>query len=605
MRVVMYIIYLIIFCSLLYTIQVFLFFHRLTDIKPILFMSSLLFMICFLYDTGTELNSHGGYNRIILFLFIFFFAGVFFLIIFTIYFMKKRLLTTLLVVLTISLLLCLKLKNMVKCSCEDWEYGFKGSKIQNLEDTKCKIHPPKVCYHTMLNKIFDLSRLLHDTCENMPTNKLFNNQKYLTDQSTKIIGYPRTENWAIFPSSTHSMMNKKVMKEIINMEDKNIDQRIKDNIEVTTNFYKNPPEVNINLKRNEELVKERAKLFEKYKKGVLAKNVIYLFIDSLSRVNFKLKLPKFWDWIGKFYNNDLEKSNEKIESFQFFKYHGVGRYTGVNMVPAFFGVYNIYYAGNHFVTNYKKTGYITGQSLNFCGREVFDIDSGAIEHMKWGTFDHEMQSFFCDGNFTPYDGSYPLMMGTNSIRKRCMYNKNTTWYSLEYLRQFFTKYSDSPKLFRVGLVDGHEGTTEVIKYSDDLLVEFFEKFRQDGFLDDAVLIIHSDHGNAMPGPFTLMEFEDHEYEAVLPAYFIIAPKSMKYFPKIRENLKHNENALFTPFTTYNTLNAILGNRDDILFSMEDHRDLFSKKISKMRHCKNTFWNADYFYGKEFICRCSE
>jgi hypothetical protein len=440
----------------------------------------------------------------------------------------------------------------------------------------------------------------------MGTNKFSNNEKYLTDKSARIIGYPRTEKWDIFPSSTHGMMNKRVMKEIINMEDPRISPAVKSKIEVTTNYNMSPPEVSIDLKRDENLVKERKKIYNKFSRDVLSKNVLYLFIDSLSRVNFKIKLPKFYKWIGQFYQeNGKVPKDENIESFQFFKYHGVGRYTAFNMVPAFFGVYNIYYAGKYFLVDYLKKGYITGQSLNFCGREVFDIDGGAIERMKWASYDHEMQSFFCDGNFTPYDQPNPIMMGTNSIRKRCMYNKNTTWYSLEYMKQFFEKYSNEAKFFRLGLVDGHEGTTEVIKYSDDLLVEFFDKFKKDGHLDNTLVFIHTDHGFSMPGPFSLLELEDYLHEVVLPSYFLMVPKSLKNYLTIRENIIHNQHALITPFTTYNTVLAVLNDRSQTLYSMEESIDVFNTKITYRRICKNTFWNDDYFFNKEFLCRCNE
>jgi hypothetical protein len=48
------------------------------------------------------------------------------------------------------------------------------------------------------------------------------------------------------------------------MEDLKIDSKINNNIEITTNFYKNPYEVNINLKRNEDLAKMGNEIFNKF-----------------------------------------------------------------------------------------------------------------------------------------------------------------------------------------------------------------------------------------------------------------------------------------------------------------------------------------------------
>jgi hypothetical protein len=314
---------------------------------------------------------------------------------------------------------------------------------------------------------------------------------------------------------------------------------------------------------------------------IISKNIKYLFFNIS-----KGKKP----------------TDRKFESFQFMKHHGVGKYTAVNMIPTFFGVYNIYMFGEYFLSDYKKRGYITGQSLNFCGREVFDIDGGAIEHMKWDTYDHEMTSLFCDTNFTPYKHPAAILMGVNSIRKRCLYNENTTAYSLEYMWQFFQNYKNEPKLFRLGLVDGHEGSTEVIKYSDDLLVEFFTKFQNAGFLDDTAIFIQTDHGFSMVGPFSLLEVEDYTHDVVLPTFFSILPTNMRNYDMLRENLINNEQSITTPFTIYNSLKSILNDRNVVYFSMEESTDIFNHHLSKNRDCR-TFYNPQYFYVNQFYCRC--
>jgi hypothetical protein len=181
--------------------------------------------------------------------------------------------------------------------------GFKGTKMVNNPESHCNINKPNTCYYKIFDGLFDVTKMLGVTCENSDSNLFSNIEKYISDKESKIIGYPRTENWNIFPDSVFGKFNKKVMSSIVNMEDPKIDKKIKDDIEITTNFYKNPPEVKINLKRNEELAMKRKAIFESESKDkVLAKNVIHLFIDSLSRVNFKLKLPKFYKWIEKFYS---------------------------------------------------------------------------------------------------------------------------------------------------------------------------------------------------------------------------------------------------------------------------------------------------------------
>lgn len=276
------------------------------------------------------------------------------------------------------------------------------------------------------------------------------------------------------------------------------------------------------------------------------------------------------------------------------------------MVPALLGVFNVYYNGRHFIQDYKKKGYITGQTLTFCGREVFDMDGGAIEKMRWDNHDHEMISLFCDGNFTPYEGShYPLLTGPNSIRRRCLYGKSALSYSLEYTKQFFEKYSGEPKFFKIGITEAHEGTNEVIKYSDDELYEFFTHFERKGFLDSTAVIFHSDHGVSMIGPYSAMELEDFVHELVLPSFFTIIPKSAKNYKKIKENLIHNENSIVTPFMIYNSLKSVFNDRRNIFYSMEDDRDIFNYKIPRTDDCE-IFHSQDYYNDNiEFICRCNK
>jgi len=87
------------------------------------------------------------------------------------------------------------------------------------------------------------------------------------------------------------------MKNVVDMEDPKISKEIKDRIEVTVDYNKSPAEVKIDLKVDQNLIAQRAKVFERYKDKVLVKNVFYVFIDSLSRVNFRRKLPKLYSWL--------------------------------------------------------------------------------------------------------------------------------------------------------------------------------------------------------------------------------------------------------------------------------------------------------------------
>ena len=59
--------------------------------------------------------------------------------------------------------------------------------------------------------------------------------------------------------------------------------------------------------------------------------------------------------------------------------------------------------------------------------------------------------------------------------RRCLYGKDAYEYSLEYAEQFWEQYADEPKFFRLGFIDGHEGSLEVIKYLDEPLLNMIKK----------------------------------------------------------------------------------------------------------------------------------
>jgi membrane-anchored protein YejM (alkaline phosphatase superfamily) len=184
-----------------------------------------------------------------------------------------------------------------------------------------------------------------------------------------------------------------------------------------------------------------------------------------------------------------------------------------------------------------------------------------------------------------------------------LYDKSSQYYLYEYTKQFFNIYKDQPKVFRVGLFEGHEGTYEVIKYYDSEITNFFEEFKNLGYLDDTVVFIQSDHGLSVVGLYSTLGLEDYSKEVVLPSFFLLVPTNLKDYESLRKNLKHNENTLITPFNIHNSLLAILN--DGLTYSsFDDNKDIFNSKVSKKKVCKS-WYDEDYFYQKDFLCKCEK
>lgn len=78
----------------------------------------------------------------------------------------------------------------------------------------------------------------------------------------------------------------------------------------------------IEIQKNETIIKERGELWQKAQKSdspPLAKNVLFLYIDAVSRQSTHLKLPKLVTWfqkqaVFKSYqrDNSINESNKKV-----------------------------------------------------------------------------------------------------------------------------------------------------------------------------------------------------------------------------------------------------------------------------------------------------
>ena len=112
----------------------------------------------------------------------------------------------------------------------------------------------------------------------------------------------------------------------------------------------------------------------------------------------------------------------------------------------------------------------------------------------------------CDPNFYNPENRFTPYMGPYSIRRRCLYGRDTFEYILEYGEKFWAAYSKEHKFLRLSFQDAHEGTLEVVKYLDVKFAEFLEKFDRKGYLKDTAVFLVSDHGNNMVGIYNIFQF---------------------------------------------------------------------------------------------------
>ena len=584
--------------SLMIITIIFLIFHNYITFKHLIYIIP-SYLYIFYTNQGSDLNNHGSYNTFFYILFIIlgliifeYFYRLFFYIRF-----RKKIGLIIILFFTFSIICFVLFSN--KEGCKNWDKGLGNVSIINNENSdSCYIKIPKKCKINMFKGLIDLN-IFSKKCKSTKSERKylnsFINKKYI---KSNILSYPITthvkfpENW--------------VLPEIQNYILKNMNNET-ENKEIILTFDKySKGTISINIKPNETLIKEREELTKKY--NTKFDNIIIIYIDSISRPEFYRSLPKTASLINSIYyknyenenkenndnlnkqnnkktknlNNKNNKSDNKFKhlnnknikntskkiknyfSYQFLKYHSMAPWTCINIDPMFYG--RDYYknkGGKSIITLLKNKGFITAQSINMCTKEFYDIEKGDF-NLPYENYDHENYGLFCDPNIFEPNNYFGPFKGPYSFKKKCLYGKDTFEYVIEYGKKFLESYKNQKKFIRLGFIDAHEGSMEVIKYIDKSLYNFLLFLLENDNLNNkknAIFII-SDHGNNMLGIYNALSFEDFMIEKTLGVLFLILPNINNNLFN-QSNLIFNEQKFITPYDIYYTLNDMI-NEDNYL-----------------------------------------
>ena len=564
------------------------------------------FFIFYLIDNGSDLAHHGRYNYfgfcIMLFCFFFFSLIIIYLII-LFYKGKKALFFSIIsFFVLLSLIIVTHLYN--KISCNQWNIGLNKVELdENINDYSCKFVIPKKCYMNVLNNILDLSKYFEKTCNKVGNlekqkEKLF---KYIDKnnfKNTKKFGFPitTTKEFWLRTQKNIEHFSERVLTRMIDMDN------INGNIlkpEVYIDFSdknKTSGKIIINLIKNDSLIKEREKIRKNSKSTF--DNILFIYLDSLSRQHFKRKMKNLSSFIEK-YMGDIQtnKGYSNGKSFQFLKYHTFAAFTQKNVQPMFYGekMDPISSNGTSIIKYMKNQGYITGQSSNLCSKELFVTMNNCLNNVEFSDFDHENVAMFCDPNYYDRENPYPIMSGPFSIIRRCFYQKDTYDYVIEYGRQFWEIYRENKKFLRLAFIDAHEGTAEVVKYLDEPIYNFLIYLLNKNLLKNTAIIFASDHGNGMPGIYNIINSGDYIYENVL-GFLAVILYDFKDENKIN-NLNKNQQIFVSPYDIHDTLVDIIYDSETKEIMSRYGDSLFRKMNSKERNC------LKYSELSKEDCRC--
>ena len=568
------------------------FFHLIYYI-PII--SYLLYFV----DNGSDLSHHGSYNKMIFYVLFcaFFVLFIFFCLIKYIY----RNYRIIFVSLTLSLIWIIIYTNIkIRKNCDTWYNGLNGIKLENNPNfDKCKIVQPKKCWINLLDGIFDVSRILNEDCNNFRGGEKMELLKYLPPllNSSNKFGFPITTNYTWLNESHFDRFFNNVMADIIPLDKYDINKIPREKKpEIILNFdpITQMGQIDISINKNQELIKTRKKLYESLplKEKPKYSNILFLYIDAISRPEFIRSMKHTQNFLSKYYYN-----SSKYSFYQMLKYQNFIFFTQQNVNPMFFGESMFNSNGTSILHHIKRKGYITGQANNICTRQLYDIEDNYTQNISYESFDHENIAMFCDPNFYNPENRFTPYMGPYSIRRRCLYGKDTFEYVLEYGQKFWETYLNEKKFLRLSFQDAHEGTLEVVKYLDKKLAEFLEFFWHKKYLEDTAIFLVSDHGNNMIGFYNILQVEDYVLEKTLGTWLMILPKKINVDEK---NIEINQQRLVTTYDIHDTLLDMFGYKlNDKVYSRKG-KSIFSEINGLERNCD--------FYKQDLLplwCRCKD
>ena len=532
-------------------------FLKLLSVLHVFILFIFIFLLLII-DFGNDIYHHGLLNFIILLISTF--IGFFFLTIIQIVIYlfasknyRKGIILLIPVIIVLSLL---GLGYSLIISCNYWSKGLKDTHIDNDKNKySCKIVPPKRCYVNALKNFFDFSKMQEYSCDTQGKSsfgEILDNYNLYFDtefnEETTVLNYPLTNNGNYSGDEFTEPYNlaKKIISNI-----KGDVIKDKENSEVFLVKDGNKGKIEMNINQNESLIKERKNLEND---SLKIKNIIFIYFDSLSRVQLHRQLKSFSNLLSAIFDD----SYAKYESFQFLKYHVFDNFnSNKNIHSIFYGTSNINNNEEknlNILTHLKQNGYITAQSSNICSKYLSSFYPKSLNE----EFDYENMAMFCDPNYFITNKRTSNIKGINSSFRRCIHGKDTFEYVINYGKLFWDIYSQSNKFLRLGFFDGNEKTGEVVKYLDHNLTNFILNILDNGKFYRTALFLVSSKGGLEYGIFDKIKQNEFFFERNLGSWFIILNKK-RIGNQTIENLKNNMQTFVTPYDIYDSMLSIIYN----------------------------------------------
>lgn len=499
-------------------------------------------ILLFALDQGNTVQHHGAYNTLafIVFLTPMLVVGLLWRTCFLRFTCKNFILLN----FTIIAVILSGFGSRIAYVKNDWEQGLLGLSFNESEAFGCHITPPPVNAMAVLPyRTWNFWAGSHK-CPAMPNLGKLDSEGLLTINCEGPATYtllPAVDKWNVSDKLYNTFQNR-----ILNRTQTfNYSKPVQTNAEAI--LVECGADRNVFVRSIEKPeVKKRVADYNKANPGGEDKlNVIFLNFDAVARAHFHRRFPKSRDFITQLHESGT------AEFFEFFRYHVLEVYTFPNLIAMYTGLHFENPKEPNVTTiwdDFQNAGYVSASVDNSC------LDwSGKYQKARVSSVDHQLVAPFCLPEVHPLQNPYGNFAGPFSILRRCLAGQYVHKYSFDYIDQFITQYPTEPKFILGAFNEGHEGTGEVIGLVDDDLYDFMTGVD----FNNSIVFIVSDHGLHMNVMFAFREESVIKENALGLLTTIVPSWFLKKHPEIHTNLKHNRQALVTPYEIYETLQYLM------------------------------------------------
>lgn len=276
-------------------------------------------------------------------------------------------------------------------------------------------------------------------------------------------------------------------------------------------------------------------------------SVLIVGVDAVSRLNFYRQMPK-----------TLKKLND-FKAIEFVGYNKVADNTFPNLVPVFSGysveeIEKLCWTDNSVFDdcpwiwkNYSDAGFNTGYGEDACWMGVFN-------YLKNG-FSQPPVDYYTRTYIKKNEDEIGHSKLLNA--KYCVGSRFATQILYEYAYKFCSNLTLSNKKYW-GFYWGSSLTHDYLNFvpdADDIYVNFLDKIKADGVLENTVVFFMSDHGIRWGG---IRETYQGRVEERLPFLYLLLPEWFKeeYNTGVMNALR-NRHMLTTPFDVHETMMDLL------------------------------------------------